>query len=282
MRFLDSARTVRAPCVPNKQYAALAWLQFPLHRRDAGRKEVTPEMITNKVLVVEGTSDLACLRTLDQRIGRLSARRNAYSQAHELAHHVMAANEADLTGTVVVIDNLLMLEARDYDQLPDWPTSFATGVTQPSPSPMSLFANPPSAFRLPTWSTCEFAGMIAQTWLDLGDGTQATATPTPSVRNPDPARSAPPSVVYYLSVGAGSLIIDSWAAIVRVIDSVLAAMRLMRLLVRAGLRYGLNALTFVLVILAACRHYGHRSEPDDHASLLIRRNLVSMGSCPRA
>jgi hypothetical protein len=239
-------------------------------------------MITNTVLAVEGTSDLACLRTLDQRIGQLSARRNAYSQAHELAHHVMAANEGDLAGTVVVIDSVLMLEDRDHDQLTDWPTSFATGVTQPSPSPMSLFTSTPSAFRLPAWNTRPFAGMMAQTWLDSGDGTQATATPTLSVRNPDPARSAPPSVIYHLSVGAASLIIDSWAAIVRVIDSVLAAMRLMRLLVRAGLGYGLNALTFVLVMLAACRHYGHRSEPDDHASLLIRRNLVSMGSCPQA
>ena len=110
-------------------------------------------MITNRVLVVEGTSDLACLRTLDQRIGQLSARRNAYSQAHELAHHVMAANEGDLTGTVVVIDNLLVLEARDHDQMTDWRTSFATGVTQASPSPMSLFANTPSAFRLPAWNT---------------------------------------------------------------------------------------------------------------------------------
>jgi hypothetical protein len=147
---------------------------------------------------------------------------------------------------------------------------------------MSLFANTPSAFRSPVWNARAFAGMIAQTWHDLGDGTQATGKPTLSVRNPVPARSAPPSVIYHLSVGAGSLIIDSLAAVVRVIDSVLAAMHHMRLLVRAGLGYGQNALTFALVMLAARRHYGHRSEPDDHASLPIRRNLVSMGSCPQA
>lgn len=233
-------------------------------------------MITDKVVFVEGISDLACLRTLDQRIGRLSARRNAYSQAHELAHHVMAANEENLTGMALVFDVLLMIAACADGQLADWPT----GVTQHSPPLMSLFANTPPALRLPTWTTRAFAEMRAQTWLRSGDRAQATSTPTTSVRNPGPARIAPLRVFYHLSVGAGSLIIDSWAAIVRVIDSVLAAMRLMRLLVRACLSYRLNALAFVLVMLAVCRHYGHRSEPDDHASLLIHRKLVSMGSRP--
>jgi len=66
---------------------------------------------------------------------------------------------------------------------------------------------------------------------------------------------------------------------IRVIDSVLTALLLMRLLVRAGLRRRISAISFVLGIVAVCRHYGHRSEPDDHASLLICRRLVSMGSC---
>jgi hypothetical protein len=57
-------------------------------------------MITGNLVVVEGISDLACIRTLDQRIGRLSARRNAYSQAHELAHHLMAANSSTCSPTV--------------------------------------------------------------------------------------------------------------------------------------------------------------------------------------
>jgi hypothetical protein len=250
-------------------------------------------MITGKLVVVEGISDLANLRTLDQRIGRLSARRNAYSQAHELAHHVMAANEEDLTpkiltgknhtGMTSIFDILRMIEACAHGQLgdgqlADWPT----GVNQPSPPLMSLFASTPPALRLPTWATRAFAGMRAQRRLGFGDGAQATSAPTPSVRNPVSARIAPLRVSYLLSVGARSLIIDSWAAMVRVIDSVLAAMRLMRLLVRACLSYRLNALAFVLVMLAVCRHYGHRSEPDDHASLLIRRKLVSMGSRPPA
>jgi hypothetical protein len=238
-------------------------------------------MTTNMVLLVEGTSDLACLRALDQNIGRLSAQRDTYSQAHELAHHVMAANQENLTGAVAAFDTFLLLQTRDYYYLTDRPVRFPTNVSQPNPPPVSLFASTPSASRLPNWNTAAFAGMISQTWLELGDGTQATVTPTFSVCNPDLAGFVPTRAFNYLSIGARSLIIDSWAAMVRVIDSVLAAMRLMRVLIRACLGHRLNALAFVLVMLAACRHYGHRSEPDDHAYLFIRRNLVSMGSCLR-
>ena len=35
---------------------------------------------------------------------------------------------------------------------------------------------------------------------------------------------------------------------------------------------------FVLIILAACRRYGHRSEPDDHAVLLLRRYPTTSGA----
>jgi hypothetical protein len=244
-------------------------------------------MITGNLVLVEGVSDLAYIRTLDQRIGRLSARRNAYSHAHELAHHLMAANEENLTpkiltgknqtGMTSIFDILRMIEACVDGQLANWPT----GTTQPGPPLMFFFANTPPALRLPAWTPRTFAGMRAQRRLGLGDGAQARPTPTLSARNTGPARNAPLRVIYLLSIGAGSLIIDSWAAMARVIDGVLAAMRLTRLLVRACLRYRVNALAFVLVMLAACRHYGHRSEPDDHASLLIRRNLVSMESRPQ-
>jgi hypothetical protein len=238
-------------------------------------------MSATRILVVEGTSDLACLRVLDQGIGRLWARRNAYSQAHEFAHQAIAPNPENPRGAVVVFDSLLMLESRDHDQLADGPTRFPTSVDQPSPTPVHPFGSTPSTSRLPTWNTAAFAGMIPQAWPELGEGALATAMPTLSVRKADLAPIASPRVIYRLSVGAGSLIIDSWAAMVRVIDSVLVAMRLMRVLLRACLGHRL-ALAFFLVVLAACRHYGHRSEPDDHFSLLFRRNLVSMGSCLQA
>ena len=78
------------------------------------------------------------------------------------------------------------------------------------------------------------------------------------------------------------------ASLLRLVDTVLAMLRfylrLLRVLgherfivlARRGRPPG--TVPFVLVLLAACRRYGHRSEPDDHAPLLIRRQLVSVGS----
>ena len=54
---------------------------------------------TNKVLMVEGVSDLAYLGALDHRIGDLSAQRTGFlSAAHELAHYVLDWDGANSTG----------------------------------------------------------------------------------------------------------------------------------------------------------------------------------------
>lgn len=70
-------------------------------------------------------------------------------------------------------------------------------------------------------------------------------------------------------------------AFLRFIDGSLAALRLMLVLVLATLSQQLDALDFVLVILAACLRYGRREEPDDHAFLPMRRNKTSLGWCPQ-
>lgn len=67
----------------------------------------------------------------------------------------------------------------------------------------------------------------------------------------------------------------------RLFDRAIEVLSLICLIVRSGLRHRPNALAFVMVVLAACHRYGHRSEPDDHASLLYRRHLVIRGSCPQ-
>jgi hypothetical protein len=235
-------------------------------------------MTTSKVLVVEGASDLLFLRALEQRIGPLSRQRDAYSRAHELAHHVMAASGANDTGMSLVLDNFLLLSDSNHLQLANWPASLPAGVVQPRSLLISLSASTPSALHLPVWDTRAFAGVTGQAWFDSEDGTLATATPTFRVSRPRPVGSAPSRVTLYVTAVTWSLLVDGWAAMVRVIDSVLTALRLIRLLVRAGLGRRLNALAYVLVIIAACRRYGHRSEPDDHAPLLIRRHPTSAGS----
>jgi len=74
---------------------------------------------------------------------------------------------------------------------------------------------------------------------------------------------------------------DNRAALLRLLDGILAAMCLVLVLVLAALTRHLDVLTFVLIMLAACLRYGRREEPDDYASLPICRYQKSSGSCPR-
>ena len=121
-----------------------------------------------------------------------------------------------------------------------------------------------------------FAGIAADRW--FGDDPQI-AEQDLAVQDHAASQPATVRVVFHILAGAGALLVDSWAAMVRTIDSMLAAVLLMRLLVRVGIRRLAGVSNFVLIIIAACRHYGRRSEPADHTSLLIRRDLVSMGNC---
>jgi hypothetical protein len=226
-------------------------------------------MHTDTVLAVEGPSDLAVISALIScmEIDQLSVLRTGYSRKHA----VLAKNAARGTRIVVVLDGLHEYGETAWRPPLDWPKDYSTANVLPSwllRPPVTRSSEP----RLPTWCTSDFAGMPAGTWPHEDTQTEPTATP---------ARTAPPRVLYCLPISAGSTIIDSWASIVRVLDRVLAAMHLMRLRVRTGVERTLDIRTFVLVMLAACRHYGQRSEPDDHASLVIRRHLVSMGSCPQ-
>lgn len=71
----------------------------------------------------------------------------------------------------------------------------------------------------------------------------------------------------------------SRTALLRFIDGILAALCLMLVLVLTALTRHLDALTFALVILAACFRYGRREEPDDHGSLPICRYQRLLGGC---
>jgi hypothetical protein len=234
-------------------------------------------MSTGNGYVGSGT-ELVFLRTLHRNIDELSATRRTYSQLHELAHLALAAPGANDTGMVLVFDSLRLLSAPDHDHLTNLATAFSAGVPQPRPVTLSPVAEIPPAGGMPMWSTRAFTGMTIGAWFGFDLGSLPTGQ-APSIRNLEASRPARSRVVFHIPVGTGALLVDGWAAMTRVIDSVLAAVLLMRLLVRAGLQHGLNGVGFVLVILATCRHYGHRSEPDDHASLLIHRLQVSIGSC---
>lgn len=72
---------------------------------------------------------------------------------------------------------------------------------------------------------------------------------------------------------------ENKAALVRLLGGILAALSLILILVLTALTRHPNVLTLVLVMLAACLHFGRRGEPDDHGSLPMRRNQTSWGSC---
>jgi hypothetical protein len=71
---------------------------------------------------------------------------------------------------------------------------------------------------------------------------------------------------------------DRHAALLRLVDAVIAVLRRMLVLALAALSHATNAIMFALILLAACLRYGHRGdEPAHRRSLLIRRYKSSAG-----
>jgi hypothetical protein len=76
-----------------------------------------------------------------------------------------------------------------------------------------------------------------------------------------------PGIRFLLALQEDVFSPDSNAALLRMLDGILAALCLMLVLVLAALAQRPDGLTFVLVMLAACLRYGRREEPDDYAFL---------------
>lgn len=226
-------------------------------------------------IVVEGVSDAAYLVALNRRIGDLSGqRRMLFSAAHELAHYVLDSDATNYTGMSAVFDALRLIQSRLRPERPAGSSSPAEGGPLLQPAIFSL-AVPVSAHHLPPWTTSDFAGMPPGSWLS---GTTSAQVPTSDEL---------PAIMGMLNASV-SFPGGVQAALLRLLDLLLAEARLClvqitllareRPLILARLGRSLGTLAFFLVVLAACRRYGHRSEPDDHASLSIRRQLVSVGS----
>jgi len=232
-------------------------------------------------LMVGGASEQAYLNALGRRLGDLTAQRRAfYSAAHELAHHVVVLDgldEMNNTGMASAINAIDL--ARGLLQPAD-----AGWITFTGRNAAALFfvATPKytggAVPRLPTWATRDVAGTVSDMW----SGSSAIEAAYPAHMEQQ--------ITFRLSVLAS--VRD---ALLRLIDTLISMARLWamkiwlvhrershvvaRVLARiTGCLPVIRA--FALVIVAVCRRYGHRSEPGDHASLLIRRHLVSMGSDP--
>ena len=239
-------------------------------------------MTNRSILLVEGPSDATVLHSLDRSIIMATARRDAYSLLHECAHKAIADTDVESSKT----DMLLFFERCQALMDPvryvqtDLPTfsvvqvKWSGNVAPPPPADAQLTP------RMPDWYCDAFTRMTSPR--ELCGGAENAAGPTASAPDPGSARSEPPRISYRLTTGNWSLLADSFVEVVRLFDRVIGTLLLMRMLVRTGLSHRANARAFVLLILAACRRSGRRSEPDDHPSLLIRRHLVSMGSCLQA
>ena len=226
-------------------------------------------------VVVQGVTAQVNLRGLDRSISELGTARERFSLLHDLGHHIWAEPGVNESGMSAVLDGLVILTKAEHDHVAGLPTAIYGALLQPGATfPVMLFERP-TAYGLPTWNTRVFVGLAATPWFGsdpqnaeqrLADRKAATSPRTPG------------RVVFHVPAQSGVLLVDSWAGMVRVIDSVLAALLLMRLVVHAGIRSCIGIGNFILIIIAACRRYGRRTEPHDHAPLFIRRQLMSMGS----
>jgi hypothetical protein len=247
----------------------------------------TDNNLPNSLLIAaESTSERACLIVLDRHIDELSAQRKAFSSAaHELSHHLLALDgldEVNNAGMASALDTLdLVVDLFGDVRSANWPSSFTRDALSPQMIVIPKYRGD-SVPRLPSWATRDVAGMLPAPVLD--DSGAAV--------NPTPAKS---QLTFRLSEATGSQLADVRAALMRLIDALIAMAHLCLLKIWMVRRERSHILAralariigrlpdiraFVLVMIAACRRYGHRSEPDDHASLLTRCHLVSMGSCP--
>ena len=243
------------------------------------------------MLIVEGKSDAAFFRALDCYVADLTTERTRFSRAHEQLHQALEIIVIDSNAMrAIVFESLFKCLARHAMSRPwlaDTPASFTAAADDRSaqcPHP----AKEPD--RPPVWCTNTFVGLPAPTWVSSGNASSGGLPPVSAGQDVGLVRSEPPRITVRVSADNRQLLTDLLAALlrfldfltdmVRLFDRAIEAACLIRLIVRSGLRHRPNAVALVLIMLATCRHYGHRSEPDDHASLLNRQHLVIRGSCP--
>lgn len=240
-------------------------------------------------IIVEGKSDVAYFASLDHCITGLTAERARFSQAHEELHRTLELITADanFTGTAAIFENFLRIIWEHDAGKADLVLSFALPDDRFPERPLS--AREPKC--LPFWCTNTFVGLPAPKWVSTDNAPAGALPPASASQDAGLAHSEPSRMPVRVSADNQQLLTDLLAALLRFrdflrdmvhfFDRAIEAARLIRLIVRSGLRHCPNTRAFVLILLATCRRFGRRSEPDDHASLLYRRHLVIRGNCPQ-
>jgi hypothetical protein len=205
----------------------------------------------------------------------MAAERARFSLAHELAHHVLGELEDNRTTAAGAGKSFPLLQQAaallGMDELVSY-----LGPAAQSPGDFDL----PSVWPLPdtglpAWRTGMLSKFGLSDWPTADSGASASAESVPRFRSSGMARrpllDARIAYLKYLA----ALFVDIAATAVRQIDgaqSIISAELARRVAVLTR-NPGLRA--FVLTILATCRRYGRRTEPDDHAVLPMRRYPTS-------
>jgi hypothetical protein len=251
---------------------------------------MTAEDRSRVVVFDVGNAASDSTRGLRRQWDRLAAERAKFSLAHELAHHVLGEIEDNRTTATGAGKSFPLLQQAaallGMDELASYlgPTVLYLGPTAQSAGDFDF----PSVWPLPgTGLPAWRIGVLSKFGLSgcptADSGASASAESVPRVR-PSGAARLPlldPRTAYLKYLAA--LFADIAATAIRRIDgaqSVISAELARRAAVLTR-NPGLRA--FVLIILATCRRYGRRSEPDDHAVLPMRRYPTSRGvtACAR-
>jgi hypothetical protein len=141
---------------------------------------------------------------------------------------------------------------------------------------LSAQFNWPSIRQLAYTLAVEYPDTLAEdamqtAWCQVGRAIQDAHGPTATV-SLEPAS--------YIAV-SGAFVTDIHQAFLRYIDGVITVLSLLLVRVLAALARLGDFIDFILVIIAAFLHYGHRHEPGDDDSLPTRRNWTSSGECAR-
>lgn len=238
-----------------------------------GTFDVQPAPRARMVIVDVGASSTD---SLHGTLGRLAAERSRYTVAHELAHHVLADIDGCPTGMADTgKTSTLLALLRLVDEIdPALLSVFADVALAPDASLDIPSAWPSRVAGLPSWRS----GVLPKSGFKdspIEDSVAPTvAEPVLSV-TPASVATLPWAEVRrfieYLARLVAKAVADIAVAAIRQIDKVRAAVcaELARRVALLARNPGVCA--FMLIILAVCRRYGRRAEPDDPAVSPIRR-----------
>jgi hypothetical protein len=199
-------------------------------------------------------------------MAELSARRKCFELIHECAHSVLAENDSGMSAFFRVPELLMQ-----SDDLWDWRR--AAGLTGRASSPDVDFAALADLVLVYDLPKRRADGLPPVPGPVPADGTECDSS--------GPSAEIAPDAAQFLR-GVARSIIDLSKKMVRKTGRQLAAMRLWLARLLAVPVRNPDQPAFALIVLAVCRHYGRRSEPDHSAVLLTCRHLTSWGAGLRA